>query len=320
MDKKIDVISVIGPTASGKTRLAVEIALKYGGEVVSADSMQIYKNMNIATAKPTLDEMCGVPHHMIGFLDPEQTFSVARFTELAGQVIRDINSKGKIPVICGGTGLYVDSLLNNIEFAQGDVDEELREALYKKAEQEGVQSLIDELSEFDPLAAENMNTGNIKRIVRAIEIYRTTGITLTEQNRRSKMRGTPYNPVKIGLKALDRQYLYDRINKRVDIMVQCGLLEEAREFYAAECGKTAVKAIGYKELEPYIKGETTLEETLEELKKQTRRYAKRQLTWFMRDKEIKWFDIDTYSDTQKLDEDVFDYIEKTLAERGHACG
>ena len=312
MDKKIDVISVIGPTASGKTRLAVEIALKYGGEVVSADSMQIYKNMNIATAKPTLDEMCGVPHHMIGFLDPEQTFSVARFTELAGQVIRDINSKGKIPVICGGTGLYVDSLLNNIEFAQGDVDEELREALYKKAEQEGVQSLIDELSEFDPLAAENMNTGNIKRIVRAIEIYRTTGITLTEQNRRSKMRGTPYAPVKIGLKALDRQYLYNRINKRVDNMVQCGLLDEAREFLKTECGKTAVKAIGYKELEPYFNAEKSLDEALEELKKQTRRYAKRQLTWFMRDAEIKWFDIDTYTDVKELDEDVFDYIGRKL--------
>ncbi|MBQ2604786.1 MAG: tRNA (adenosine(37)-N6)-dimethylallyltransferase MiaA [Clostridia bacterium] len=312
MNKKIDVISVIGPTASGKTRLAVEIARKLNGEVVSADSMQIYKNMDIATAKPTTEEMCGVPHHLIGFLDPEQTFSVARFVKLAGQAAADIHNRGKMPVICGGTGLYVDSLLNNIEFAEGDTDEELRKELYLKAEKEGVQSLISELAQFDPQSAENMNTGNVKRIVRAIEIYRTTGITLTEQNRRSRLRGTPYAPVKIGLKAKDRQYLYDRINKRVDIMVQSGLLEEAKDFFKTECGKTAVKAIGYKELEPYFNGSITLEQALEELKKQTRRYAKRQLTWFMRDAEIKWFDIDTYTDVKELDEDVFDYIGRKL--------
>lgn len=292
MENKIPVICVAGPTASGKTALAVRLAQHYGGEVVSADSMQIYRNMDIATAKPDESEMCGVPHHMIGFLDPADAFSVAQYVTMAAEAIEDIHARGRLPIVAGGTGLYMDSLINNISFSENDSDEKLREELRLKAERFGVQSLVEELAQFDPESAERIEPNNVKRVIRAIEIYRTTGITMTEQNRRSRMAESPYSAVKIGLKAHDRQYLYDRINRRVDIMAEKGLVEEARAVLSKPCSITAKKAIGYKELVPYINGEASLEEALEELKKQSRRYAKRQLTWFMRDTSIEWFDID----------------------------
>lgn len=310
--RMIPVIVVVGPTASGKTRLGVSAAKRFGGEVVSADSMQIYEKMDIATAKPSKKEMQGIEHHLIGFLPPDQTFSVAQFTKLAGEKIRDIDRRGKIPVIVGGTGLYVDSLINNISFSENDSDEALRAQLRRKAENFGVQSLMDELREFDPESAARIEPNNIKRVIRAIEVYKTTGITMTEQNRLSKLAKSPYKAVKIGLKAKDRQFLYDRINKRVDIMVENGLLEEAEEFLKSSSGQTAKKAIGYKELVPYFNGEASLEDALEELKKQSRRYAKRQLTWFLRDKEIKWFDIDTFETADRLDRKAFEYIEERL--------
>lgn len=312
LENKIPLISVTGPTASGKTRLGVTLAKHFDGEVVSADSMQIYQSMDIATAKPTAEEMCGIPHHLIGFLPPDQTFSVAQFTELAKAKIEDIHARGKLPVIVGGTGLYVNSLLNNISFAENDSDEKLRAELREKAETQGVMSLIEELREFDPESAERIEPNNIKRVIRAIEVYRSTGITMTEQNRRSRLIETPYRAVKIGLKAQDRQYLYDRINRRVDIMVEQGLIEEAEKVLAGGCGQTAKKAIGYKELIPYFNGETTLENALEELKKQSRRYAKRQLTWFLRDEEIHWFDIDTFDSVNELENSAIDYAEREL--------
>ena len=309
LENKITLLSVVGPTASGKTSLGVALAKRFDGEVISADSMQIYKSMDIATAKPSAEEMCGVPHHLIGFLPPDETFSVAQFTTLAKAAVEDIHSRGKLPIIVGGTGLYVDSLLNNITFSENDSDEQLRAELRMKAEQFGVMSLIDELREFDPKSAERIEPNNVKRVIRAIEVYRTTGLTMTEQNRRSKLIESPYKAVKLGLKANDRQFLYDRINRRVDIMVKFGLLDEARDVLKGECSQTAKKAIGYKELEPYFEGEKTLEEALEELKKQSRRYAKRQLTWFLRDKEIHWFDIDTFESTAQLEADAIAYVE-----------
>lgn len=310
MNKKIPVICVVGPTASGKTALAVELAKKYNGEIVSADSMQIYRGMDIATAKPDSDEMQGIPHHLIGFLPPDETYSVAQFTEDAARVIRDIDSRGKIPIIAGGTGLYVDSLLNNIAFSESNADEALREKLKEKARREGVNSLVEELREFDPESADRIEPNNVKRVIRAIEIYRTTGITMTEHNIRSRSIESPYSAVKIGLKTHDRQFLYDRINVRVDIMVQKGLIEEAKNVLSQPCSMTARKAIGYKELVPYLNGEKTLDEALEELKKQTRRYAKRQLTWFMRDKNIKWFDIDNFENFEMLFENISKYIDE----------
>lgn len=297
---KIPMISVVGPTASGKTKLGVLLAKKFDGEVVSADSMQIYKDMNIATAKPTEEEKAGVVHHLIGFLPPSESFSVAQYVEMARECIDDIHSRGKLPIIVGGTGLYVDSLLNNISFSEDNADYALREELRKKAEKFGAQSLIDELAKFDPDSAERMHPNNLKRIIRAIEIYTVTGITMTEHNRRSRLKESPYNAVKIGLKASDRSYLYDRINKRVDIMIGQGLLEEAQRVLNCECGMTAQKAIGYKELVPYFNGECTLEQATEKLKMETRRYAKRQLTWFMRDKEIHWINIDTFNSYEEI--------------------
>lgn len=311
-ENKIPLISVTGPTASGKTGLGVTLAKHFDGEVISADSMQIYESMDIATAKPTEEEMCGIPHHLIGFLPPDQTFSVAQFTELAKAKIEDIHARGKLPVIVGGTGLYVNSLLNNISFSENDSDEKLRAELRKKAETEGVMSLVEELRKFDPESAERIEPNNIKRVIRAIEVYKTTGITMTEQNRLSRLVESPYRAVKIGLKARDRQFLYDRINRRVDIMVEQGLLEEAEKVLASDCGMTAKKAIGYKELMPYFSGETTLENALEELKKQSRRYAKRQLTWFLRDEDIHWFDIDTFESVNELENAAINYAEKEL--------
>ena len=312
MERKIPVICVSGPTASGKTALAVKLAKKYSGEVVSADSMQIYEGMDIATAKPDAEEMGGIPHYLIGFLPPSHTYSVAQFTEDAARIIKDIDSRGKTPILAGGTGLYVDSLLNNITFSESSADEFLREQLREKAQREGAESLIEELRQFDPESAERIEPNNIKRVIRAIEIYRTTGITMTEHNIRSRSIESPYDAVKIGLKAKDRQYLYDRINLRVELMVQKGLIEEAKEVLSKPCSPTAKKAIGYKELVPYLNGESTLNEALEELKKQTRRYAKRQLTWFMRDKNIRWFDIDTYDNSEDLFADVCTYIDKAM--------
>ena len=310
MDTKIPVICVTGPTASGKTALAVGLAKKYDGEVVSADSMQIYSGMDIATAKPDDEEMLGIPHHMIGFLPASENYSVAQFVEAASGIIRDIHSRGKTVIIAGGTGLYIDSLLNNITFSESTADEQLREKLREKAQREGVQSLVEELRTFDPESADRIEPNNIKRLIRAIELYRTTGITMTEHNIRSRSIESPYSAVKIGLKAHNRQFLYDRINRRVDVMVKKGLIDEAREVLSQPCGKTARKAIGYKELVPYLNGEAELEEVLEELKKRTRRYAKRQLTWFMRDKSIQWFDIDTYENFEMLFEDVCKYIDE----------
>ena len=309
---KIPLISVTGPTASGKTRLGVSLAKHFDGEVVSADSMQIYQGMDIATAKPTAEEMCCIRHHLIGFLPPDQTFSVAQFVDLAKEKIEDIHARGKLPIIVGGTGLYVNSLLNNISFSENDSDEKLRAELREKAEKQGVMSLIEELREFDPDSAERIEPNNVKRVIRAIEVYRTTGITMTEQNRRSRLVESPYRAVKIGLKAQDRQFLYDRINMRVDIMVEQGLLEEAEKVIKSNCGQTAKKAIGYKELIPYFNGEATLENALEELKKQTRRYAKRQLTWFLRDEDIHWFDIDTVESFEELESLATDYADKEL--------
>ena len=299
---KIPVIAVLGPTASGKTRLAVELALKYGGEIVSADSMQIYKYMDIATAKPTAEETRGIPHHLIDFLPPDKPFSVADYVDLAREKILDIYSRGKTPIIAGGTGLYASSLLSNIVFTPSGSDEVLRSSLERLAKEQGVERLLQILSEFDPESAERLGSQkNTKRIIRAIEIYKTTGKTMTESISNSRPSESPYNAVKIGLTAEQRSFLYNRINKRVDIMLSSGLIEETKRIMSLNLGKTAKMAIGYKELIPYINGEVSYEYAVEELKKETRRYAKRQLTWFGRDKEISWLYIDKANENEIID-------------------
>lgn len=291
MDKTF-VIAVEGPTASGKTGLGVRLAEHYGGEVVSADSMQIYKKMNIATAKPTKEEMQGVPHHLIDFVEPTESYSVARYKSDAVKAINDISSRGKIPIIVGGTGLYIDSLLENVEFFDIGADEEIRRKLFERAESEGADKLYSELKSVDPESAEKMHANNIKKVIRALEFYYQTGKTISEQVRLSKLSGTPFESVIICLTANNRQILYDRINTRVDKMIEDGLVEEARMFYSVYGVKTANQAIGYKELLPYLEGKACLEECIERLKMQTRRYAKRQLTWFRRNENANMLCID----------------------------
>lgn len=293
-ESKIPLAAIVGPTASGKTSLAVAVCKALGGEAVSCDSMQIYKGMDIATAKPTEAEMQRVPHHLIGFLDPSEPFNVADYCALASEAIRDIHSRGRQAVLVGGTGLYYSSLVDNIEFLPEKSDIAYREFLKDRAEREGAQVLLDELAEIDPKAASELHPNNLGRVIRALELYHTTGKTKSFQNEESKKTPSPFDLRTVCLDARDRQVLYDRINLRVELMLQAGLVEEAKVFFAEPLGRTAKQAIGYKELYPYFAGERTLDECVEQLKMQTRRYAKRQLTWFRRDERIKFLYIDDY--------------------------
>ncbi len=289
--KKPLVVVVVGPTASGKTTLAIEIAKKLDGEIVSADSMQIYKNMDIATAKPTAYELSLVKHHLIGFVDCDKEYSVAMYKKDAIRAIDEIISKGKLPVVCGGTGLYIDTLVKNtVFFEQGKTD--VRSQLEKDADEKGIELLFSKLKEIDPCAASRLHINDRKRIIRALEVYAATGKTITEQDKLSHLEESRYNWCIIGLTAENRQVLYDRINLRVDMMIEQGLLDEARDFFSNFCSATAKQAIGYKELKPYLDGVISLDDAVEKLKMETRRYAKRQLTWFRRNKDINWLSID----------------------------
>ncbi len=311
MDNKIKVISVVGPTASGKTRLAVEIAKHFNGEVISADSMQIYKDMQIATAKPTNDEMQGIRHHLMDFLPPDKTYSVAMFVDDAKKCINDIYSRGKLPVIAGGTGLYVDSLLNNIKFNEEVRNQKICDELNIIYQNEGIDKLLEILSEFDKKSADRLRPErNPKRIIRAIEFYKTTGTAISEQIENSKLEESPFKAIKIGLNYKNRENLYNRINDRVDLMMQNGLLDEANSILSSELSQTSVKAIGYKELLPYINGQASLAECVEGLKRETRRYAKRQITWFKRDKDIDWLYVDEFSSFDELFNTAAEIINK----------
>lgn len=315
--EKIPVAAVVGPTASGKSRLAVEIALRLGGEVVSADSMQIYRGMNIGTAKPTAEEMRGVPHHLLDFADPSRPFSVADYVELASACIRDVAARGRLPVLAGGTGLYVRSLLQNVRFTETDRDDALRSALREQAEREGPEPLMDELRRIDPESAERIHPNNLSRVIRAIEIYRTTGVTMTEQIARSK-RDTPYRACIVGLDFKDRQTLYRRIDRRVDRMLADGLAAEAREVLCGGAAGTALQAIGYKELAPYLEGTCSLEEAAERIKRETRHYAKRQLTWFRREEGVHWIFVDECSGFSEVTDRALRLVSENLGVSGRA--
>lgn len=286
--KKIPVIIVIvGPTASGKTALGVQLALKYNAEIVSADSMQIYKGMPIATAVPRAEEKQGVIHHLIEFAYPNQRFSVAEYVALARQKIDDIISSGKNVIIVGGTGLYIDCLLKNTKFS----DEEstgVREMFNDIAKKNGIESLYRELAEKDPEYAATIHRNDKKRIVRALEVMETHKKTVTEMNRLSRKEEFPYEVLKIGINFQNRELLYDRINRRVDNMIEEGLLDEARKAKSYGKDTTAAQAIGHKEFFGYFDGTEDLSSAVERLKANTRHYAKRQLTWFRRDEDIHW--------------------------------
>lgn len=290
--EKTKIICVVGATASGKTDLAVKLAKAVDGEIISADSMQVYKNMPIATAVATKEEQDGVPHHLVEFLDTDQTFSVADFVERAKVLIDEITARGRVPIVAGGTGLFVDSLVKNISFSQVGSNAEIRNELAEKSNEE----LFEKLLELDPKSAENIHPNNRKRVIRALELC-MSGTSKTEQNENSMLIDSPYDALYIGIGYQDRQKLYDRINKRVDLMLEAGLENEARQMLGKQ-GLTARQAIGHKELQPYIDGNITLDEAVEGLKRETRRYAKRQLTWFRRNENINWL----YADEMSRDE------------------
>ncbi|MCI6354105.1 tRNA (adenosine(37)-N6)-dimethylallyltransferase MiaA [Eubacterium coprostanoligenes] len=290
--EKTKIICVVGATASGKTDLAVKLAKAVDGEIISADSMQVYKNMPIATAVATKEEQDGVPHHLVEFLNTDQTFSVADFVERAKVLIDEITARGRVPIVAGGTGLFVDSLVKNISFSQVGSNAEIRNELAEKSNEE----LFEKLLELDPKSAEDIHPNNRKRVIRALELC-MSGTSKTEQNENSMLIDSPYDALYIGIGYQDRQKLYDRINKRVDLMLEAGLENEARQMLGKQ-GLTARQAIGHKELQPYIDGNITLDEAVEGLKRETRRYAKRQLTWFRRNENINWL----YADEMSRDE------------------
>ncbi len=282
--EKIRTVSVLGPTASGKTGLAVRLAKALGGEVVSCDSMQLYRGMDIGTATPDMAEREGIPHHMFDIADPSEEFSAADYARLAAPVIADIAARGKLPILCGGTGLYRDALMRITDFMEGEADEALRESLYAYAREHGNAALHDRLRAVDPEAADAIHMNNVKRVVRAIEVYETTGRTKTETDRMQTAGDSPYDDAPLILTFGDRALLYRRIEIRVDLMMEAGLEKEARDLLCsgAPVSRTAAQAIGYKEFLPYFRGECSLSDVAAEIKLATRHYAKRQMIWFRR--------------------------------------
>ena len=290
MNEKQKVIVICGPTASGKTALSIELAKKINGEIVSADSMQIYKDMDIGTAKPTKEEMGEIQHYLLDFVSPEERYSVAQYKQDAKKAIKEIISKGKTPIIVGGTGLYVDSLIYEIEYNDIKLDEEYRKSLEKIVEEQGLEELYKKAVEIDPEAMKKISLNDKKRIMRVLEIYHSTGKTKTEQEKESRK-----NPVEYDYRVFainwDREILYERINKRVDIMVDQGLIEEVKEILNKyDTFPTAMQGLGYKEVVDYLNGAYTKEKMVEKIKLETRRYAKRQLTWFRKNKQTIWLD------------------------------
>lgn len=285
---KPTVIVICGPTASGKTALSIELAKKINGEIVSCDSMQIYKDMNIGTAKPTKEEMQGIEHHLIDYISPDTRYSVADYKKDAKNEIKKIIEKGKIPIIVGGTGLYIDSLIYEIEYENIEFDEEYRIYLEDRAKKEGMKILYEEAKKIDEVAMQKISPNDKKRIFRVLEIYHATGKNKTEQEKKSRNHEIEYD---YHVYALDwnRDLLYERINKRVDLMLEQGLIEEVKEIYKKyNKFPTAMQGLGYKEIVQYIEGEITKEEAVEKIKMETRRYAKRQITWFKKNKQTIW--------------------------------
>lgn len=284
------ILVIVGPTASGKTRMAVELAQRHNGEVISADSMQIYRTMDIGTAKPTKEEMGGIPHHMIDVADPEEDFSVARYVEMAARCVDDVLERGKLPIVAGGTGLYIDSLLSGRTFAPFSPDSALRGELERELAEKGGQAMLEALAQVDPEAAQRLHPNDHKRIVRALEVYRSTGKTITQHNRETQAIPPRYNALTIGLAFQDRQAMWRRIDQRVDEMVAAGLEDEVRRLLtrgiSPKC--TAMQAIGYKEFTQALSGEMTWQEATDVVKLRSRQYAKRQLTWFGRNPNTRW--------------------------------
>ena len=308
-----DLIILTGPTAVGKTALSINLAKAVNGEIISADSMQVYKHMDIGTAKVTKEEMDGVKHYLIDAIEPTEDFHVVRFKEMVEEAMAEIYRKGKIPIICGGTGFYIQAILYDIQFAEQEIDYTYRHELEDFAEEKGNEALHDKLKKIDPESAEAIPAANRKRVVRALEYFHQTGEKFSVHNAREKERKSPYNFAYFVLND-DRKLLYNRIDKRVDIMMSTGLVDEVKALLEMGCkpGMTSMDGIGYKEMLTYLSGESSLEDAVELIKKNSRNYAKRQLTWFRREDEVVWLD----KTILKSDEDILDSILKTLKEKG----
>lgn len=310
---KRPLIIITGPTAVGKSDLSIKLAKLIGGEVISADSMQVYRGLDIGSAKVTIEEMDGIPHHLIDVLNFDEDFNVYRFKTLAEDALEKIYGNSHIPIICGGTGFYIQALLYDITFEKED-NSEIRNELEKRAKLEGTEVLYKELSEIDPKSAEDIHPNNIKRIIRALEYYKLTGTKFSVHNETEKQKESPYNFSYFVIDD-DRNLLYQRINKRVDIMLERGLLDEVKTLYdkGLRLGMTSAEGIGYKQLLPYLEGDISLEEAVENIKLDSRHYAKRQLTWFRREKETTWI---SRQDFNSNDGEMLAFMTRELKEKG----
>lgn len=311
---KQPLIIITGPTASGKTALSVELAKRIGGEIISADSMQVYRHMDVGSAKITKEEMDGVPHHLIDVLEPQEAFNVVVFQEMAKKAMRDIYERGHIPIIAGGTGFYIQALLNDIDFTENDGDMEYRQKLEEMAKEQGPQVLHEMLKRVDPPSAEAIHANNVKRVIRALEFYEKTGKRISEHNEEERQKESPYNFAYYVLN-MERSRLYERIDLRVDKMLKDGLEEEVKNLKAMGCTRDMVsmQGLGYKEILDYLNGGLSLQEAVYILKRDTRHFAKRQLTWFKREKEVTWIEQENFGfDREK----ILDWMVNDLKERG----
>jgi tRNA dimethylallyltransferase len=311
LEQKQKLIVLIGPTAVGKTKLSIELAKKFNGEIISGDSMQIYKGMDIGTAKITRDEMEGIPHHLIDIKDPDESFSTAEFQELVREKINEISTRGKMPMIVGGTGLYIQSVIFDYHFTDAPSDPDFRRMLEEEAEAKGQEFLHGKLKEADTESASRIHPNNVRRVIRALEIIHCTGKTAGElqENQSPELL---YDTALIGL-TMDREMLYNRINYRVDLMMDQGLLDEVKYFYDKGLRNCqSIQAIGYKELYDYFDGKVPLEQAIESLKQNSRRYAKRQLTWFRNKMNVEWFDMSESKDAEKKFAEISNFIEGKL--------
>ena len=315
MSKKI--VVVCGPTASGKTALSIALARAFDGEVVSADSMQIYRGMDIGTAKPTLEEREGIPHHMLDVAEPGESYSVSRYVQEATACVEDILSRGKLPIVCGGTGLYIDGLIRGTDFQPAGTDNGIREVLEKEWEEQGAEAMMARLAAVDPDSAERLHLSDKRRILRALEVYLATGETITAHNARTKAIPPRFEAVMIGLNTQPRDILYGRIDRRVDMMLEQGLLQEVQTLLEKGLLEgTAAQAIGYKELLAHFRGEMTLDAAADLIRQKSRNYAKRQLTWFRRDERVKWIVYNAPQAAQAVLQEATEYLQQTLYNNG----
>ncbi len=314
MEKKIPVVAVVGPTAAGKTAFGIGLARQFEGEIVSCDSMQVYRGLPIGTAQPTPEELAQAPHHLVSFLDLETSFSVSDYVNLAAETICEISGRGKLPILVGGTGLYARSLLRGFSFEENCRDEDLRQELFLRAEREGTEALYQELQSLDPVSAGEIHPNNVKRVIRALEYCKLAGEPFSRQAERSQSAVSPYRSLMLCISFRDREKLYDRIDRRVDKMIEEGLLSEAEGFYhfcrSLETLPTAAQAIGYKELFPYFESKLSLQEAVENMKRESRRYAKRQITWFRREPEIRFLYQDDYRSPKELLQEGIRLVEE----------